>query len=259
MSRFHNFELSLRQKFEDRSLLKVICGLNNFDKASVARISKAAGIGGADLIDVACDPDLVKLSLEVSGLPICVSAVEPEKFPAALEAGASMVEIGNFDTFYASGRFFDANEVLDLTIRSRKIVKDIPLSVTVPHTLPLDEQAKLAQDLVDAGADVIQTEGGVLASPNKPGVVGLIEKAVPSLGAAYIISKTLAQVEYNIPLICASGLSEVTVSMAIASGASGVGVGSVINRLNNELEMIAMVRSLRDSIDSLKKNLQTTY
>ena len=68
----------------------------------------------------------------------------------------------------------------------------------------------------------------------------------------------MAQTEEDIPLICASGLSEVTVSMAIASGASGVGVGSVINRLNNELEMIAMVRNLRNAIDSLKKTLQTS-
>ncbi len=258
MSRSNNFQIALRQKFESRSLLKVISGLNNFDKNSVARISKAAGIGGADLIDVACDPELVDLSLSLSGLPICVSAVEPELFPDAIKAGASMVEIGNFDSFYPKGRFFDAREVLDITNRARKIIGNIPLSVTVPHVLPLDEQAKLALDLVNAGADIIQTEGGVVVTPKKAGVIGLIEKAVPTLAATYAISKSLDEADYEIPLICASGLSEITVSMAIGSGASGVGVGSVINRLSNELEMIAMVRSLRDAINASKKTFHKT-
>ena len=123
MSRFHNFQFDLRQKLESRSLLKVISGLNNFDRNSIARISKAAGIGGADLIDVACDPDLVDLAIKASGLPICVSSVEPELFPDAVEAGASMIEIGNYDSFYPKGRFFDAGEVLDLTKRSRSLLR----------------------------------------------------------------------------------------------------------------------------------------
>ena len=43
--------------------------------------------------------------------------------------------------------------------------------------------------------------------------------------------------------------------MALATGASGVGVGSAINRLNNDLEMIAMVRTLREAISSSKSFL----
>lgn len=31
---------------------------------------------------------------------VCVSAVEPELFPACVDAGAEMVELGNFDCFY---------------------------------------------------------------------------------------------------------------------------------------------------------------
>ncbi len=250
MSYFHNLPLALREKMESNSLLKIISGLDNFDKNSVARISKAAGIGGADLIDVACHPDLVELSISASGLPICVSSVEPEMFVDAVKAGASMIEIGNFDSFYPKGRFFDAKEVLDLTIRSKQLVQDVPLSVTVPHILPLDEQAKLALDLVEAGADLIQTEGAVKASLNHPGVLGLIEKAAPSLAAVHTISKSFSEVQCKVPLICASGLSEITVPMALASGAAGVGVGSAINRLTNELEMIAMVKTLREVINA---------
>ncbi len=257
MSRFQKLSSALLQKFQQRSLLKVISGLNNYDSDSVLRISKAARLGGADLIDVACDPELVSLSKQVSGLPICVSSVQPELFPDAIKAGATMVEIGNFDSFYPQGRIFDANEVLDLTVRSRKIINDIPLSVTVPHVLPLDEQAQLALDLVQAGADIIQTEGSVNTSPKKSGIIGLMEKAVPTLAATYAITKSLLEAGYDIPVLSASGLSEVTLAMAIASGASGVGVGSVINRLENELEMIAMVRTLSEAIKSSRKILHT--
>ena len=36
--------------------------------------------------------------------------------------------------------------------------------------------------------------------------------------------------------------------MAIAAGAAGVGVGSAVNRLNDELAMVAVVRGLRDAL-----------
>ena len=111
-----------------------------------------------------------------------------ELFPAAVAAGAAMVEIGNYDSFYPQGRLFDAAEVLELTRRTRQLLPEVTLSVTVPHTLPLDQQEQLAIDLVDAGADWIQTEGGTSANPLSPGVQGLIEKASPTLAAAQTAS-----------------------------------------------------------------------
>ena len=110
----------------------------NFDAASVERVARAAGHGGADLIDVACDAELVKLAIEASGgVPVCVSSVEPEQFPAAVAAGAEMVEIGNYDAFYPQGRIFGADEVLELTRRTRALLPEVVLSVTVPHVLSL--------------------------------------------------------------------------------------------------------------------------
>ncbi len=253
MSRLHHLPCSLQQSLEQRSLLKVISGLNNFDRVSVEMVSKAAGSGGADLLDVACSPDLVRLAKEVSGLPVCVSGVEPELFPKALEAGASMIEIGNFDSFYPTGRFFSAKEIVEITIQTRKLLPDVVLSVTVPHILPLDQQAHLASDLVDVGADLIQTEGGTSARPLSSGTLGLIEKAAPTLASASSIYEHLQEENKNIPLLCASGLSPVTVPMALAIGSSGVGVGSVVNRLNDELAMVAVVRRLRDSIFNSKR------
>ena len=253
MSRLHHLPSALQQSLTKSCLLKVISGLSNFDSASVEMLARAAGRGGADLLDIACDPELVRIALEASGLPVCVSAVEPERFPKALDAGASMVEIGNFDSFYPKGRFFSAKEVLELAIQSRQLLPEVVLSVTVPHTLPLDQQAQLAVDLVDAGADLIQTEGGTSSRPFSPGALGLVEKAAPTLAATHAISEAFLKAESSVPVFSASGLSAVTIPMAIASGASGVGVGSAVNRLSDELAMVAGIKRLREAIDSSQK------
>jgi len=246
MSRLSSLPAALVSSLAERRALKVIAGLNNFDATSVARVARAAAAGGADLIDVACDAALVRLVREVApGLPICVSAVEPELFVAAVAAGADLVEIGNFDSFYPQGIVFGAEEVLELTRRTRALLPQVVLSVTVPHVLPLDQQEQLAIDLVAAGADLIQTEGGTSAKPFSAGSLGLIEKAAPTLAAAHSISRAV-----ELPVLCASGLSAVTLPMAIAAGAAGVGVGSAVNKLNDELAMVAVVRSLREALGS---------
>jgi hypothetical protein len=54
-----------------------------------------------------------------------------------------------------------------------------------------------------------------------------------------------------LPVLCASGLSAVTVPMALAAGAAGVGVGTAVNRLGDELAMVAVVRGLREAIDAV--------
>ena len=253
MTRLQALPVSLQKSIQNRSLLKVISGLSNFNPESVFLIAKAAGHGGADLLDIACEPKLVELAVEASNIPVCVSSVEPRLFPNAVKAGASIIEIGNFDSFYPDGRFFSADEVLSLATESRRLLPEVFLSVTVPHVLPLDSQAQLALDLVDRGVDLIQTEGGTSSHPMSPGALGLIEKASPTLAATSAITSALKESSHkDVPVICASGLSEVTVPMAIAVGANGVGIGSAINKLNTELAMIATVKGLRQALNSLK-------
>lgn len=252
MTRSSSLPPTLRDAITSRRLLKVIAGLTNVDPVSVLKISRAAAAGGADLVDIACEPALVHAVAEACPqLPICVSAVDPDLFPAAVAAGAAMVEIGNFDAFYPQGRIFGAAEVLELTRRTRELLPQVLLSVTVPHVLPLDQQEQLALDLQAAGADWIQTEGGTSATPQASGTLGLIEKAAPTLAAAHGISRALASAgTQSAPVLCASGLSAVTVPMALAAGAAGVGVGSAVNRLGDELAMVAAVRQLREAIDA---------
>lgn len=236
-------KVTVLRDFHEKRALKIISGLQNLDKDNVASVITAADKGGATHVDIACDPELVKLAISLTSLPVCVSSVDPMAFPAAVEAGALMVEIGNYDSFYEMGLTFSPEQVLKLTRETKRILPSIPLSVTVPHTLSLPDQIKLAELLEQEGADIIQTEGGKCSSPSKAGILGLIEKATPTLAAAYSISRAV-----TIPIMCSSGLSSVTAPMAIAAGASGVGVGSAVNKLNNVVAMIAEVKSISKSL-----------
>lgn len=238
----------LQHAFDRGRALKIISGLNNFEPERVAATVKAAEQGGATFVDIAADADLVDLVRNLTKLPVCVSAVEPEKFVKAVAAGADLIEIGNFDCFYAQGRRFEAEEVLALTYQTRSLLPDITLSVTVPHILELDQQVQLAEELVKAGADIIQTEGGTSSTPVHAGTLGLIEKAAPTLAAAYEISRVV-----SVPVLCASGISSVTAPLAIAAGAVGVGVGSAINQLNSEVAMIAAVRGLVEALATVSR------
>jgi Protein of unknown function (DUF561) len=234
----------LQLAFNQRQALKIISGLQNFDPISVQMVAQAAELGGATFIDIAARPDLIAIAKNYTSLPVCVSAVEPQLLAEAVALGADLVEIGNYDSFYTQGLDFSAAQVLELTAQTRAILPNhIALSVTVPHKLALDLQVSLAEQLVAIGADIIQTEGGTSSAPNHAGVLGLIEKATPTLAAAHAISRAV-----TVPVICASGLSDVTVPLAIASGASGVGVGSAVNRLTDLVAMIAVVRSLREAL-----------
>ncbi len=248
MSLINHLPQTVREELSSKSLLKVISGLNNFDPNSVKKISQAAFVGGADLIDIACKPELVELVIQISSLPVCVSSVEPKRFIDSIAAGAALIEIGNYDSFYESGITFSEKKVLNLTKESRDLFPSTPLSVTIPHTIPIDKQVDLAIKLVEEQVDIIQTEGGTSSKPYSAGIQGFLEKSLPTLAATYAIKKEFEKQSINTPIMSASGLSEITCPLAINCGASAVGVGSVINKLNDLISMIAVVRGLKESI-----------
>ena len=238
----------IKEELRSRSLLKVISGLNNFDVQSVKTISKAASLGGADFIDIACEPALVESAISISSLPVCVSSVEPKLFINSVKAGASLIEIGNYDTFYEQGITFSEQKVLNLTKETKDLLPNTPLSVTVPHTMPINKQVDLAIKLVDEGVDIIQTEGGTSAKPYSSGIQGFFEKSLPTLAITYSINKEFEKQSINIPIMSASGLSQITCPLAISCGASAVGVGSVVNKLDDLIAMVAVVRGLKESL-----------
>jgi len=242
-----NQTAAFQRALSTSSALKIISGLTNLNRQNVADVVKAAQQGGATFVDIAADADLVRLVKNLIDLPVCVSAVDPAQFVSAVDAGADLIEIGNFDAFYAQGRRFEGPEVLALTEQTRALLPNITLSVTVPHILTLDAQVQLSEALVAAGADIIQTEGGTSSTPTHGGVLGLIEKAAPTLAAAHVISHAV-----DVPVLCASGISDVTAPMALAAGAAGVGVGSAVHKLNDPLAMVAVVRSLVEAMQTVQ-------
>ncbi len=242
-----NQTAAFQRALDTSSALKIISGLTNLNRQNVADVVKAAQQGGATFVDIAANADLVRLVKSLIDLPVCVSAVDPAQFVSAVDAGADLIEIGNFDAFYAQGRRFEGPEVLALTKQTRSLLPNTTLSVTVPHILTLDAQVQLAEALVAAGADIIQTEGGMSSAPTHSGILGLIEKAAPTLAAAHAISHAV-----QVPVLCASGISDVTAPMALAAGAAGVGVGSAIHKLNDPLAMVAVVRSLVEAMQTVK-------
>ncbi len=248
MSLINQLPQTIQKELKAQSFLKVISGLNNFNINSVRMISKAASLGGADLIDLAADPYLVEQVKQISNIPICVSAVEPSLFIDCVKAGATIIEIGNFDSFYTKGITFSPEKVLQITRDTKQLLPNVPISVTVPHNISLDLQVNLALHLVEEGADIIQTEGGTSAKPYTAGIQGYLEKSVPTLSATYAIKQEFEKNNIENPIMSASGLSQVTCPLAITCGASGVGVGSVINKLDNLVSMVAVIRALKESL-----------
>jgi len=57
----------------------------------------------------------------------------------------------------------------------------------------------------------------------------------------------------EIPIMTASGITPTTASMAFAAGASAIGVGSCINKLDSALSMMAVATSL---VEIANKNIQ---
>lgn len=51
---------------------QVISGLNKFDADLVSKVAKAAAAGGGTHIDIACDPDLVRVAKAASNVPVSV-------------------------------------------------------------------------------------------------------------------------------------------------------------------------------------------
>ena len=142
--------------------------------------------------------------------------IRDRSFINSVKAGASLIEIGNYDSFYDQGITFSEEKILNLTKETKDILPNVPLSVTVPHTIPIDRQVDLAMKLVLEGADIIQTEGGKSSNPYNSGIQGLLEKSVPTLAATFAIHKEFQKHSINIPIMSASGLSEVTCPLAVS-------------------------------------------
>ncbi len=240
MSRIESFKRALSEK----RAVKIIAGIDNFDADKVRKVVLSADNAGASAVDICADPKIIAMVRTITDLPIFVSSVEPEELAHAVALGADAVELGNFDALYKKGMSFSAEQVLNLAKRTKELVGDTFLCVTIPGELEIGEQVELARALEELGIDLIQTEGHFSNESPSNGVRGLIERAELTISNTIELSRNI-----ELPIMTATGINPTTASLAFAAGASAIGCGSCVNKLDSEIAMLAVSRSLVEIAD----------
>ena len=247
----------IKEALKNKNLVKVISGIQNYDKQKVLSVALAAEFGRAGAIDICDDPNIIKTVRATVQLPIFVSSVDPLKLIASVSYGADVLELGNYESFYKEGKMFTPSEILDtFQFVKKSIPQDILTCVTVPSTLEIENQVNLAEELVKLGADMIQTEGfaqDVPESDRTDKTFTELLQVMSTLANTIEIKKHLKDVD----VITASGITPTAVPIVLASGASGIGVGTYINSLFTQSEMTDRVKEIVRRTDGfMTKNLE---
>lgn len=238
----------LNKSLKEKNCVKVIAGINNFDIERIKKIVAAAEQGNATAVDIAAREDIIYVVKEMSDLPVFVSSIKPEELEMAARHGADALEIGNYDALYANGLRITSEEVLNITKSTLDLVgNNIMLSVTVPGHIDIIEQINLAQNLEELGVNIIQTEGAAISDIRSMGARGFLEKAQVSIANTIELVRNV-----NIPVMTASGITVTTAPLAFAAGASAIGIGSCVNKIESTISMIAVIRSIVQSVSDLR-------
>ncbi len=236
-----------RKDVEAKRAIKVIAGIDNFDAERVRDVVSAAEMGGASAVDICYDEEIISMVKNMTSLPVFVSSIVPAELANAVKLGADAIEVGNFDALYKKSQRVSAEEVLNIVNETLRLLdgQKTYICVTVPGHIEISEQISLAMKLEEMGIDLIQTEGAATVTPSSAGARGLLQTAEVS------ISNTIELVRNTlIPVMTASGISTTTAPMAFAAGASAVGAGSCVNKLNSTIAMVAVVKSLVESVSN---------
>lgn len=237
---------TLHAALRDRRLLKVIAGIENFDLAQVVTIARAAERGGAQAVDVAADAAIVRAVKAQTNLVVFVSSVEPSKLVEACEAGADVLELGNFDALYHQGIHPTKAQILGWAQAVKAAVGNrAPLCVTVSGHLPLAEQLELARELEALGVEILQTEGQVGPAGND--TFSALSAAVSALANTAEIRKAV-----KLPLLLAGGFNVHSAPFAISAGADALGVGKAVTKLADEAAMADAVRAIHAAFTSVQ-------
>ena len=236
---------SFKKDLEAKKAVKIIAGIDNFDMDRVKSVVIAADKAGASAVDVCADAEIIRMAKENTTLPVFVSSIEPKELAMAVEAGADAIEVGNFDAFYKKGTRMSATEILSIVKETLALIgnSDVFVCVTVPGHIDVASQISLAKELESLHIDLIQTEGAATVEAQSAGARGLLETAQVSIANTVELSRNT-----EIPVMTASGLTTTTVPMALAAGASAVGVGSCVNKLDSQIAMIAATSAIVESV-----------
>lgn len=237
MSRIDLFKEDLAAK----KAVKIIAGIDNFDIENVKKVVKSAEAAGASAIDICADEVIVSEIRNMTDMPIFVSSIVPSELVRAVELGADAIELGNFDVLYKKGVSFSKTDVLRLVDETLEMLGEnrVFFSVTIPGEISIADQIELARELSTRNIDLIQTEGHFSADKQADGVRGLMERAELTLSNTVELARNV-----EIPIMTATGINPTTAPFAFAAGASAIGCGSCINKMNSELSMIATAKQL---------------
>lgn len=237
MSRIDSFKQALSEK----RAVKIISGIDNFDADRVRSVVIAAEQSGASAVDICADREIISMVRSMTDMPIFVSSIKPQELAMAVSLGADAIELGNFDALYKNGFSMSAREVKDLVRETLSLInkEEVFFCVTIPGSIEISEQIALARELELMGIDLIQTEGHFSFDSVSTGVRGLVERAELTLSNTIELSRNV-----ELPIMTASGINPTTASLAFASGASAIGCGSCVNKLDSEISMIAVSKSL---------------
>ena len=246
MNRIENF----KKHIEEKNAIKIIAGIDNFNKESVKNVVSAAEMGGAHAVDICYNEEIISMVKEMTTLPVFVSSIVPTELANAVRLGADAIEVGNFDALYRKGQRVSADEVLNIVNETINLLNGEKtfICVTVPGHIEISEQIKLAEKLEELGIDLIQTEGSATVTPDKSGARGLLQTAEVSISNTIELTRNI-----SIPVMTASGITTTTAAMAFAAGASAIGVGSCVNKLNSTIAMVAVVKSLVEAVSKSSK------
>lgn len=241
---------TFKKHLDEKKAIKIIAGIDNFDIESVKNVVNAAQIGGASAVDICFNEEIISTVKDMTTLPVFVSSVIPSELAKAVELGADAIEVGNFDAFYKKGQRVSAQEVLNIVNETLRLLDGHKtfMCVTVPGHIDVSEQISLALKLEEMGIDLIQTEGAATVTPDKTGARGLLQTAEVSISNTIELARNV-----SVPIMTASGITTTTAPMAFAAGASAIGVGSCVNKLNSVIAMIAVVKSLVEGVSSKSK------
>ena len=239
-----------KQHLQEKKAVKIIAGIDNFDIENIKKVVTAAQFASA--VDICAKEEIVKEIRSMTELPLFVSSIVPEELVRAIDLGADAVELGNFDVLYKKGISFTAEDVLKLTKETIELMGDREyfFSVTIPGCIAVSEQIELARKLEDLGVDLIQTEGHFSNEKPSEGARGLVERAELTIANTIELARNV-----EIPIMTATGINPTTAPLAFAAGASAIGVGSCINKMDSEISMLAVSKSL---VEIAERNAQYT-
>jgi len=247
MNRIETFKRLL----DEKRAVKIIAGIDNFDAERVSNVVKAAQMGGAGAVDICFDKKIIAMVKDMTSLPVFVSSINPSELAEAVKLGADAIEIGNFDAMYKKGMRVSADEVLNITKETLRLLdgEKTFICVTVPGHIDVSEQISLAVKLEEMGIDLIQTEGAASSAPSAKGARGLMQLAEVSISNTIELARNV-----SIPIMTASGITASTAPMAFAAGASAIGAGSCVNKLNSLIAMAAAVKALAACTNHAEKH-----